>query len=428
MYMKRVLYARLFLLGFGFFGVSVIWTLFNVFVPLFLANRFGLPSSLIGMFMTLDNIAAFLIQAPVGAWSDRLRTPIGRRMPFILVAAPIGAAAFGVIPLVSALPLFFICTLTLVISMAFWRTPVMALMPDITPSKYRSQANGIINLMGGLGAVIASLGGSALFELNLNYPFWLGAILVVLAALLVFMFIKEPRIFQQSKPPPSLAESLRDLFRDKEKSAIRLLLAIFFWVLTTQQADAFLSLYATRHLGISEGDAGRMAGHMAISFMIFAIPAGVLGSRLGRRKTISIGLIGMALSILVIAVLPPEVLTIELGRLPPLGMIRLANLFLVLAGLTWALINTNALPMVVDLTNASLIGTYTGLYFLVYTLSSVVGPILNGWLIHLAGHNYNMLMIIGPVFLVVALFLLSGVNRGEPINEDSTQLNEAPTH
>lgn len=414
--MKK-LYPKLILLGFGFFGVSVIWTLFNVFVPLFLANRFGLPPSLIGMLMTLDNIAAFLIQAPVGAWSDRLRTPIGRRMPFILIAAPIGAAAFGLIPLVSALPLFFVCTLTLVISMAFWRTPVMALMPDITPSRYRSQANGIINLMGGLGAVIASLGGSALYELDINYPFWLGSILVLLAAVLVFVFIKEPKIYQQGEAPPRLADSLRDLLRDKEKSAIRLLLAIFFWVLTTQQADAFLSLYATRHLGISDGDAGRMAGHMAISFMVFAIPAGILGSRFGRRRTISIGLVGMALSIFVIAVLPPELLTIELGRLPPLGMLRLVNLFLVLAGLTWALINTNALPMVVDLTNASLIGTYTGLYFLVYTLSSVVGPILNGWLIHLAGQNYNMLMIVGPVFLVIALILLSGVKKGEPVNE-----------
>jgi len=418
------LYARLFFLGFGFFGVSVIWTLFNVFVPLFLANRFDLPSSLIGMFMTLDNVAAFLIQAPVGAWSDRLRTPIGRRMPFILIAAPISAVAFGFIPLLSGLLLFVVCTLTLVISMAFWRTPVMALMPDITPSKYRSQANGIINLMGGLGAVVASLGGSALYELDVNYPFWLGSILVLLAALLVFLFIKEPRIYQQTEPPPRLADSLRAIMRDKEKSAIRLLLAIFFWVLTTQQADAFLSLYATRHLGISEGDAGRMAGHMAISFMIFAIPAGILGSRIGRRKTISIGLVGMALSILIIAILPPALLTIELGSLPILGTIRLANLLLSVAGLTWALINTNALPMVVDMTTASLIGTYTGLYFLVYTLSSVAGPILNGWLIQLAGHNYNMLMIVGPVFLVIALLLLAGVKRGEPNDERAALMDE----
>jgi len=342
-------------------------------------------------------------------------------MPFILIAAPLGAVAFGLIPMVSALPLFIACTLTLVVSMAFWRTPVMALMPDITPSRYRSQANGIINLMGGLGSVIASLGGSALYELNVNYPFWLGSLLVVLAVLLVFLFIKEPKTYQHSETPPNLVESLCELIKDKDRSGVRLLSAIFFWVLTTQQADSFLSLYATRHLGLSEGDAGRMAGHMAIFFMLFAIPAGILGSRFGRRKTISIGLVGMALSIFIVALLPPELLTIQVGRVPPLGMIRIVNLILMAAGVTWALININALPMVVDLTTASRIGTFTGLYFLVYTFSSVVGPILNGRLIHVAGHNYNMLMIIGPIFLIIALILLQGVKRGEPREEVTSQ-------
>ena len=113
--------------------------------------------------MTLDNIAALFIQPPVGAWSDRLRTKLGRRLPFILVGAPISAVAFGLIPLAAVLPLFVACTSTLLLSMALWRTPVVALMPDITPSEKRSQANGIINFMGGLGAIIAFMdGGSAL--------------------------------------------------------------------------------------------------------------------------------------------------------------------------------------------------------------------------------------------------------------------------
>ena len=157
-------YGKIFLLGFGFFGVSVIWGVYNAFVPLFLANKFLLSPAWIGFFMTLDNIAALLIQPPVGAWSDRLRTPIGRRMPFILIGAPIGAIVFGIIPLVAVLPLFVACTSTLLISMAFWRTPVVALMPDITPSPKRSQANGVINFMGGVGSIISFLGGSALVQ------------------------------------------------------------------------------------------------------------------------------------------------------------------------------------------------------------------------------------------------------------------------
>ena len=218
-------YGKTFLLGFGFFGVSVIWGVYNAFVPLFLANRFGLAPALIGFFMTLDNIAALLIQPPVGAWSDRLRTPIGRRMPFILIGAPVGALAFGLIPLASVLPLFVACTSTLLLSMAFWRTPVIALMPDITPSRFRSQANGIINFMGGVGAIVSFLLGASLYEMNQAYPFWLGSVLVILSSLLVLAFIREPKDYQVSKEKPRLITSLKEIIRDPDRSALRILLA-----------------------------------------------------------------------------------------------------------------------------------------------------------------------------------------------------------
>jgi Na+/melibiose symporter-like transporter len=110
-------------LGFGFFGVQLIQTTYDAVVPLTLKDKFHLSSLFIGFFMALDNIAAFLIQPPVGAWSDKLRTPIGRRMPFILVGVPISAVAFGLIPLAPVLPLFVACTSTLLLSMALWRTP-----------------------------------------------------------------------------------------------------------------------------------------------------------------------------------------------------------------------------------------------------------------------------------------------------------------
>src|SRR5512133_468568 len=186
-------YGKIFLLGFGFFGVSVIWTVYNAFVPIFLADKFHLTPIFIGFFMTLDNIAALFIQPPVGAWSDRLRTPIGRRMPFILIGAPVAAVAFGLIPVAGLLPLFSACTISMLLSMALWRTPVVALMPDVTPSQFRSQANGIINFMGGVGAIIATLGGAALYKMNQAYPFWLGSGLMVLSMLLLFAFVREPK-------------------------------------------------------------------------------------------------------------------------------------------------------------------------------------------------------------------------------------------
>ena len=406
-------YGRIFLLGFGFFGVSVIWTVYNAFVPLFLANKFHLAPILIGFFMTLDNIAAIFIQPPVGVWSDRLRTPIGRRMPFILIGAPIGALAFGVIPLVAVLPLFVACTSTLLLSMAFWRTPVVALMPDITPSQYRSQANGIINLMGGIGTIIASLVGSTLYEINVTFPFWMGSILVLAAALLVFIFIKEPKEYEDSEQEPNMLESLRELMASEEKSGIRILLAIFFWFLSYTGIEAFLTLYATKYIGVPEGDAGRLLGHIGLLFVIFAVPAGLLGSRIGRRITISFGIILMALMIFGLFILPPETLAILLTKLPVLGNIRVVSLLLMVAGIAWALININSLPMVVDMTTAARIGTFTGLYYLFSTLSAIVGPNLNGLLVQLSGNRYNIIMLISPIFLVIALFLMLGVKRGE---------------
>jgi maltose/moltooligosaccharide transporter len=411
--MKKFNYGKIFLLGFGFFGVSVIWSVYNAFVPLFLANKFNLAPWLIGFFMTLDNIAALFIQPPVGAWSDRLRTPIGRRMPFILIGAPVGALAFGIIPVAAVLPLFVACTSTLLLSMAFWRTPVVALMPDITPSRFRSQANGIINLMGGIGTIIASLVGSTLYEINIAFPFWMGSVLVILASVLVFIFIKEPKQFEEIEKQPSMFQSLREVVQDADKSGIRILLAIFFWFLAYTGIEAFLTLYATKQLGISGGDAGRMMGHIGLFFVIFAIPAGIIGSRIGRRVTISIGIVLMAVLILFIAVLVPGLLTTTLTKLPVLGTIRVINLFLMGAGVAWSMININSLPMVVDLTTLARVGTFTGLYYLFSTLSAIVGPNLNGLIVQLTNGNYNMMMFMSPFFLIVALVLMLGVRRGE---------------
>ncbi len=412
-------YGKTFLLGFGFFGVSVIWGVYNAFVPLFLANKFGLAPAWIGFFMTLDNIAALLIQPPVGAWSDRLRTHIGRRMPFILIGAPVAALAFGLIPLASVLPLFVACTSTLLLSMAFWRTPVIALMPDVTPSQFRSQANGVINFMGGVGAIVSFLIGARLYEMNHAFPFWLGSVLVILASLLVFVLIKEPEVYEASEEKPSLLVSLKGVLRDPDKSALRILLAIFFWFLGYNAVEAFFTLYAQKYLGLPEADGARLLGQLSLVFVIFALPAGYIGARLGRRKTILIGIASMALVLLAIYLLPVSTLTIRLTRLPVLGAVPVIGVCLMLAGAAWALININSLPMVVDMTDAAHLGTFTGLYYLFSTLAAIAGPNVNGWLIQLSGLNYNATMLLAPFFMVVAFLMMLGVRRGEARPEPS---------
>jgi maltose/moltooligosaccharide transporter len=433
--MMKFSYGKIFLLGFGFFGVSVIWGVYNAFVPIFLANKFGLSAAFIGFFMTLDNIAALFIQPPVGAWSDRLRTPIGRRLPFILAGAPITALAFGLIPLAAVLPVFVACTSTLLLSAALWRTPVVALMPDITPSEKRSQANGIINFMGGIGTIIALQTGGMLYELSPAFPFWLGSVLVVVAALIVFIFIREPKEYEESQEAqPSMLQSLREVLNDREKSGTRILFAIFFWFLGYSAVETFFTLYAQEHLGIDAGDGATLLSVFPLFFVLFAIPSGLIAARIGRRVTISLGLTIVSVMLVLFYLLPASSLLAPVFPLPLVGiplaeggprMLTTAGVMLILGGIGWAFININSLPMVVELTTPARLGTFTGLYYLFSTLSAIVGPNINGWAIQLSGNNYNVIMLIAPFFMLTALVLMLGVRRGEAITAPATPLPSA---
>ena len=418
--------GKTFLLGFGFFGVSVIWSVYNAFVPVFLANRFLMAAGFIGVFMTLDNIASMFIQPVIGAWSDRLRTRIGRRMPFILVGAPLAALSFILLPLSANMLLFFLAAALLLLSMAVWRTPVVALMPDITPSPYRSQANGIINLMGGLGAIIAFLGGASLYEMNPAYPFSLGAGLVLVGAVLVFLFIREPKAESGSEQPEAkkaeaggksaLADILKNLvqvFTSKEKSALMILLAIFFWFIAYNGIEAFFTLYGQNHLGMEASDAARLLGQLSLPFVLFAIPSGYLGAAIGRKRTIMIGVALMTIGVAAMYLLPVETLVISLIKLPVLGNVPVVGAIMMGLGLAWSLININSLPMVVDMTDDEHIGTYTGLYYFFSTLAAILGPITYGVMVQLFGNRYDLVMLISPIFFFAAFVFMSFVRRGE---------------
>jgi MFS family permease len=423
---SRLNYGKTFLLGFGFFGVSVIWGVYNAFVPIFLSEKFNIAPALIGFFMTLDNIAALLIQPPVGAWSDRLRSPLGRRIPFIVIGAPITALAFGLIPLASIIPLFVVCTVTTLLSAALWRTPVVALMPDITPSAFRSQANGIINFMGGIGTIIALQTGGALYKLSPNFPFWLGSGLVLVAALIVYLFIEEPSEYEQTEEQPGLFNSLRDVFNDPDKSGVRILFAIFFWFIGYSAIETFFTLYAANRFGLNPGDGATLLSVLPLFFVLFAIPSGVLGRRIGRRTTITIGLITLIVMLVLLSVTPVSALLTGIAPLPLVGipleeggarMLTLAGVLLIIGGIGWAFVNINSLPMVVDLTDSARIGTFTGLYYLFSTLSAIVGPNVNGLAIQFTGNNYNIITILAPVFMAAALWLMLGVRKGEALPE-----------
>lgn len=420
----RLNYGKTFLLGFGFFGLSVVWGVYNAFVPIFLSEKFHLSPIIVGFFMTLDNIAGLFIQPPVGVWSDRLRTPLGRRIPFLLVGAPITAVAFGLIPLPAVLPLFVACTSTLLLSAALWRTPVIALMPDITPSVFRSQANGIINFMGGIGTIVALQTGGILYKISPSFPFWLGSGLVILSAFIVYLFIEEPKDYEQTEDQPGIFSSLREVFSNEDKSGVRILFAIFFWFVGFSAVETFFTLYAKNHLGLNEGDGATLLSVLPLFFVLFAIPSGLIAGKIGRRTTISIGLITMTLMLILLYITPARALLTGIAPLPLVGiplvedgprMLTLAGVLLMFGGAAWACININSLPMVLDLTSAARIGTFTGLYYLFSTFSAIVGPNINGWAIELTNNNYNIIMVIASAFMLVAFWLMLGVKRGEAV-------------
>jgi MFS-type transporter involved in bile tolerance (Atg22 family) len=270
--------------------------------------------------------------------------------------------------------------------------------------------------MGGVGAIIAFLVGSSLYEKSPNLPFWTGAVLILLASALVLIFIREPKEYGAvPEEEAGVIRNLRIIAADRDKSALRLLLAIFFWFLGYTAIEAFFTLYGTNHLGLSEAEAARQLGDLSLFFVLAAIPSGLVAARIGRRVTISTGIILLGALLLVIFFLPPSVLATALTRVPLLGTIRVISTLLMVGGVAWALINVNSFPMVVDAAPQDRLGTYTGLYYFFSTLSAIVGPISNGWVVQLTGNNYNAVMLLAPAFMAVALVCMWGVRKGEAV-------------
>jgi MFS family permease len=280
--------------------------------------------------------------------------------------------------------------------------------------------------MGGIGTIIALQTGGMLYKLNPAFPFWLGSALVILAAFIVFLFIKEPRDFTESNEvQPSMIESLQEVLSDEEKSGARILFAIFFWFMGYSAVETFFTLYAQEHLGLDAGDGATLLSVFPLFFVLFAIPSGVIAARMGRRVAILFGLFLVAVILALFYVLPASTLLKPISPLPLVGipltdagprMLTMAGVLLIFGGIGWAFVNINSLPMVVELTTAARLGTFTGLYYLFSTLSAIVGPNVNGWAIQLTGNNYNVIMLIAPFFLLTAFVLMLGVRRGEAIS------------
>jgi MFS family permease len=291
--------------------------------------------------------------------------------------------------------------------MAIFRAPTVALMPDITPPPLRSKANGIINFMGGLASVFVLMGGSFLYRQNKNLPFVMTAIMMIAALSLLLKFIKEPSVGVASEEEKvHLKDAIRAIKTDEDKSILFILFAIFFWFVGYQGIEATFSNYCVEYLNLQVSDASFILSFFALAFLVFAIPAGFIGTALGKRKTILLGIIGDASIFILVAMI---------GTIFPYNKILMMALMFV-GGFFWALININSYPMVVERTTEKFIGTYTGLYYFASSLAAISGPLLVGAFVDIIGFG-SAFIVTAASYIIAFLLILKTRDKKLEANE-----------
>jgi MFS family permease len=364
---------------------------------------FALAPSLALFIMTWDNLINVFVQPWAGARSDKTWTRFGRRKPWILVGLPIALIGFVLLPFAPtalALAAFILITN---FGMALFRSPTVAWLGDLFWPDDRSKANGIINLMGGVGSLIAFLGGGYLFNsFGRAAPFIAGGILMAAAMAVALFGVREhPQPESDAaEPRHSLRDSLRLVTGKADRSGLYVLLGILFWFMAFNALEAGLSSFAVFTLGIAPGTASIYAAAISLSFMVFAWPAGVLGTKYGRRGIILIGLTGLTLLFLAAYFFIQGAATFII--------------VLVLGGLFWALVNVNSLPLVYDHGDERQIGAFTGLYYFSSQTAAVLGPTLGGILVDVMGDQYRWLFPFSAAFMALAWVVITRVRAVRP--------------
>ncbi len=419
----RMPWGRTFLLGFGFFGISLLWPLYDSFVPIFLRS-FGLSNQGVGFGMTLDNYVNMFIQPWVGTRSDHTRTRLGRRFPYVVVGAPLAAVGMLLIPHAAqgSLRLLLGAMFLFTCSMALFRAPTVALLGDMFAPAQRARANGIINFMGVLAAVLAFVVGGQLFDLRPALPFTVAAVAMLAMLGLLLLLIREP----EAPPRPadhskgSFPDMVGALFRNPDRRALLVLSALTAWSIGITALQAFWTLFGSQELGLEEGAAAQLLSFYPLAGLLFAIPGGFLGGILGRRQTILLCLGVVALLLVTFLLVPASML----GDASAFSLLRPATWFaapglrviillLLGAGAAMTVVTVNILPLLFDLAPAEQMGGYTGLYYLFGSIASITGPPLGGLLVDVTG-TYRTIFVFASLWVGVGLFLLWQVRDPVP--------------
>ena len=403
-------YKRTVLIGMAFLTISAFWQMYDNVIPLILKNTFGLGETVTGAIMAADNVLALFLLPIFGALSDKVRTPIGRRMPFIITGTALAIIVLMILPFEDStmnLTLFVDGLFILLISMGTYRAPAVALMPDLTPKPLRSKANAIINLMGAVGGVFTLVMIKILVGKGDRpdyYPLFLAVgILMIVGVTLLFITIKENKLRQEIEID-EVEETAEEasvvsgpLPKDVKKSLIFILMSVAFWFIAYNAVTTAFSRYATEVWGLEGGGYADCLMIATVAAIISYIPIGMISSKIGRKKTILIGIVLLGSCFLVAGLYPTYHVTMVI--------------FFGIIGFAWAAIGVNSYPMVVEMSKSGDVGKYTGYYYTFSMAAQVITPILSGALLEHV--SYRTLFPYSVTFCILAFITMSQVKHGD---------------
>ena len=397
---------RSILVGLAFLSISAFWQMYDSIIPLILTNTFHLNETFSGAIMAADNILALFLLPLFGSISDRTNTRIGKRMPFILFGTGCAIILVNILPLLDngyatapspfKTASFIIVLGLLLIAMGTYRSPAVALMPDVTPKPLRSKGNAIINLMGAVGGILYLIVAAVMYpnskvqgldHVNYQPLFIVVSAIMFLSIAVLFMTTKEPELarknheLEERHPEWDLAQddgSGNEVLPAPVKRSLGFLLAsIALWFTGYNAVTTWFTTYIGQVMGEGLGGASTCLMVATAGAIVSYIPIGSLAAKIGRKKTIQFGIILLACCFLL-----GYILTITFTSINIVMYIAFAAV-----GLAWAAINVNSLPMVVEMCKGSDIGKFTGYYYTASMAAQVITPIAAGSLLRVSYHT-----------------------------------------
>lgn len=422
-------------IAFAFFGILMLWQVYNTYCPIILEalliGKVDHPHYLIGLIMALDNVAAIFIMPIFGRLSDKTHTKHGKRMPYIVIGMLLTIIVFPFIALMcmwNSLVGVIIFMMLFLVIMQSYRSPAVALMPDVTPKPLRSKANGIINLVGYMGGVLITVMGMLpFFKLNSDstladvqskviWPFVISTIILVGVLLFLVITVKENKMILETEETVDEGEKHIDLndeigennklSKTDKRNFIILLVAIFLWFMSFNSFETFGSLYFKNVVGDSTMYS-TMATVLSITSIISFIFFSSISNKIGRKWTIAIGLISLTVALAAIAIvsLIPNLSFVNAAGKVTIGWKIFYIAMSAILGVGWALVNINSFPMAVEYSNKHNLGKFTSYYYISSMLAQSVTPILVGLIMDFSDVGLRALFIYAS--LVMALSFIT---------------------